>query len=133
MRFGISSLLVLSVAASTAACGHPSAEPLKPMPAPPSSNFADAGPASSWSGQTRVPGEYLVTLVAGTDVNVIAEAYGSLGIKSLKKLGNDLFQINLSNDPGLEKMEALRSQDKRIKAVQPNLIYRIDRSVGGAQ
>lgn len=133
MRFGISSLLVLSVAVSTTACGHQPSEPYKTMPAPPPSNFAAAGPASSWSGQTRVPGEYLVTLVAGTDVNVIAEAYGSLGIKSLKKLGNDLFQINLSNDPGPEKMEALRSQDKRIKAVQPNLIYRIDRSVGGAQ
>ena len=133
MRFGISSLLVLTVAVSTTACGHQPSEPYKPVPAPPPSNFAVAGPISSWSGQTRVPGEYLVTLDAGTDVNVISQAYGSLGIKSIKKLGNDVFQINFGDDPGPEKMEALRNQDSRIKAVQPNFIYRSNRSVGGAQ
>jgi hypothetical protein len=131
MRLGIANLLLMTMAISTTACGHPAAEPFKTMPVPPPTNLA-AAPAS-WGEQTRVPGEYLLTLDAGTNVKVISQAYGSLGIQSIKKLGNDLFQINLGEDPGPEKMEELRHQDSRIKAVQPNFIYRSNRSVGGAQ
>ncbi len=116
---------------STTACGHPATEPFKSMPVPPPTNLAVA--PASWADQTRVPGEYLLTLDADTDVKVITDVYGSLDIKSIKKLGNEIFQIDLGADPGPEKMEELRHQDSRIKAVQPNFIYRANRSVGGAQ
>ena len=72
--------------------------------------------------QTRVPGEYLVTLAAGADAKAIAEAYGRFGIKGTQNLGNDLFLVKLTEDPGLPKLEELRSA--QIKAVQPNFVYR---------
>lgn len=120
------------LAATTAACGHQPAEPVKANPVPVPANLA-ASTTVSWSEQTRMPGEYLVTLVAGIDVKVISDVYGQFEIKSIKELGNGSFQIKLGNDPGPEKMEALRSQDSRIKAVQPNFIYRIDKPAGRAQ
>ena len=97
--------------------------------------FATLGAACSQSAQdpansqndlrqTRVPGEYLVTVVAGADAKAIAEVYGRFGIKATQDLGNDLFLVKLAEDPGLPKLEELRGQSLKIKAVQPNFIYR---------
>ena len=133
MRFCITCLIAFSVAVAGSACGHAPSGSVKPMPAPLSSNFAAATPIHSFSGQSRVTGEYLVTLVAGTDVKVISEVYGGFGIKSLRDLGAGLFQVNLGEDPGPEKMEALRGQKSGIKAIQPNFIYSTNSPAGGAQ
>jgi hypothetical protein len=76
------------------------------------------------SRQTRVPGEYLVTLVPGADTKAIAGLYGPFGIKSIKNLGNNLFLVTLTEDPGPAKMEELRGQNSQVKAVQPNFVYR---------
>lgn len=81
-------------------------------------------PAGAWSQQTRVPGEYLVTLAAGAEVKAITDLYGQFGVKSVKELGNSVFLVTLAEDPGPEKMEKLRGGNTRIKAVQPNYIYR---------
>jgi len=78
------------------------------------------------SRQTRVPGEYLVTLAAGTDVKAIADLYGRFGIKGTRDLGRNIFLVTLTEDPGPAKMEELRRQNAQIKAVQPNFVYRID-------
>jgi hypothetical protein len=79
------------------------------------------------SRQTRVPGEYLVTLAAGADVKAIAGLYGRFGIKDTQGLGRNLFLVTLTEDPGPAKMEELRSQNAQIKAVQPNFVYRANR------
>jgi len=76
------------------------------------------------SRQTRVPGEYLVTLAAGVDVKAIADLYGRYGIKGTQDLGRHLFLVRLSEDPGPAKLEELRGQNAQIKAVQPNFVYR---------
>jgi hypothetical protein len=76
------------------------------------------------SRQTRVPGEYLVTLAAGADVKAIAELYGRYGIKGTQDLGRNLFLVRLTEDPGPAKLEELRGQNAQIKAVQPNFVYR---------
>lgn len=76
------------------------------------------------SRQTRVPGEYLVTLAAGADVKAIADLYGRFGIKGTQGLGRNLFLVTLTEDPGPAKMEELRGQNAQIKAVQPNFVYR---------
>jgi hypothetical protein len=76
------------------------------------------------SRQTRVPGEYLVTLAAGADVKVIAELCGRYGIKDTRDLGRNLFLVRLTEDPGPAKLEELRGQNAQIKAVQPNFVYR---------
>ena len=76
------------------------------------------------SRQTRVPGEYLVTLAEGAEVKAIADLYGRFGIKQTRRVGENLFLLNLTEDPGPAKVEELRSQNAQIKAVQPNFIYR---------
>ena len=78
----------------------------------------------SSSRQTRVPGEYLVTLAAGADVKAIAELYGRFGIKGTQELGRNLFVVKLTEDPGPAKLEELRSQNAQIKSIQPNFVYR---------
>jgi hypothetical protein len=66
-------------------------------------------------------------------VKAIEDAYGSFGIKAIKGVGTGIFQLKLSEDPGPKKMEELRSQDPRIKAIQPNFIYRANQPVGGTR
>ena len=83
-----------------------------------------AAPADAWSRQTRVQGEYLVTVATGADVNAIADVYGRFGIKDSKDLGNNVVLVTLTEDPGPETMEKLRGGNARIKAVQPNYVYR---------
>jgi hypothetical protein len=84
------------------------------------------GPMDYSSRQTRVPGEYLVTLAAGADVKAIAELYGRFGIRDTQGLGSDVFLVRLAEDPGPATMEELRAQSAQVKAVQPNFVYRIN-------
>ncbi len=76
------------------------------------------------SRQTRVPGEYLVTLATGADIKAIAELYGRYGIKGTQDLGRNLFLVRLTEDPGPGKLEELRTRNAQIKAIQPNFVYR---------
>src|SRR5690242_8902018 len=96
------------VALAVAACCACSQSPPDPAAAPP--GFGSA--------QTRVPGEYLVTLAEGADVKAIAAVYGRFGIKATRSLGNNLFLVTLAEDPGPEKLAELRSA--QVKAIQPN-------------
>ena len=84
------------------------------------------GPMDFSSRQTRVPGEYLVTLAAGADVEAIAGLYGRFGIRGTQGLGRDVFLVRLMDDPGPARMEELRAHSAQIKAVQPNFVYRIN-------
>jgi hypothetical protein len=113
----LASVVVVSIA--LAACSHTASTTL--LAATPSERVLS-------ERQSRVPGEYVVTLGAGENSGVISERYGHLGIKSISPLGGVMFLLNLTNDPGPQEMQALISADSRIKAVQPNYIYRADRS-----
>ena len=73
--------------------------------------------------QTRVPGEYLVTLVAPDSVKVIVDLYGSFGIKGIEDLGHNRHLVTLGEDPGPARMEQLRAADDRVQSVQPNFVY----------
>lgn len=85
---------------------------------------SEPAPVGFSSRQTRVPGEYLVTLAAGADAKAIDDLYGLFRIKGIKDLGNNVFLVTLTEDPGPEKMQKLRGESARIKAVQPNYVYR---------
>jgi len=78
------------------------------------------------SRQTRVPGEYLVTLAAGAEVKAAADLYGRFGIKGIQDLGRNVFLVRLTEDPGPARMEELLGQSAQVKAVQPNFVYRIN-------
>ena len=117
MKYGMRCLIALAVAmtgmAAVSACCH---SPSNPEPTP--KDYS--------SRQTRVPGEYLVTLDARADVKAITDLYGRFGIKSIQDLGRNIFLVTLTEDPGPAKMEDLLGQNEHIKAVQPNFVYRIN-------
>ena len=98
----------------------------------PSAKVAELKPERG-ERQTRVPKEYLVTLASGADEKALSERYGHLGIQRIDAMGNGMFRLSLANDPGPQAMEDLMRSDKRIKAVQPNFIYRTQRAGGKAE
>jgi hypothetical protein len=123
MKYGTRHLIALAVtvagAATASACGGP---------AP---GILEASPAAR-AQQTRVPGEYLVTVVARDRVRAIAELYGQFGIKDIRDLGSNLYLLSLCEDPGPARMEQLRGENAHIRAVQPNFAYG-SRGPGSAQ
>ena len=123
MKFGMAYFIGCAVALAGAvmvsACCHTPCNP-------------ETAHKNALSQQTRVPGDYLVTLAEGADVKVITDLYGRFGIKSMKDLGRNIFLVTLTEDPGPSKMEELRGQNAHVTAVQPNFVYRIIGS-GNAQ
>ena len=65
-----------------------------------------------------------MTLAAPAEVKAIADVYGRFGIRGIERLGNNVFLVTLTEDPGPATMEKLRAADARIKAVEPNFPYR---------
>jgi hypothetical protein len=111
MRRLIAFAMAVAGAAAGYACGNSPGNP-------------QAAPAGALSQQTRVPGEYLVTLAARAEVKAIADLYGRFGIKSIMHLGSNVFLVTLTEDPGPATMEKLRGENAQIKAVEPNFVYR---------
>jgi hypothetical protein len=89
---------------------------------------ASTSTVASSAQQQRAPHEYLVTLSEGADARALADVYGRFGILQTKSIGNNVYLLKLRDDPGPQSMEELVRGDARIKAVQPNFIYRINRS-----
>jgi hypothetical protein len=110
MRRLIALAVTLAGAGAASACGSPAPHAAEPATA--------AG-----ARQSRVPGEYLVTLAARNGVEAIAELYGRFGIKGIQDLGHNVFLVTLTEDPGPARMEQLRGGNARIQAVQPNFVY----------
>jgi len=111
MRRVIALTMAVAGAAAVYACGN-------------SPGNAQTKPAGAWSNQTRVPGEYLVSLTAPAERKAITDIYGRFGIKDIKDLGHNIFLLTLTEDPGPATMEELRGGNTRIKSVQPNYVYR---------
>ena len=89
--------------------------------APGQSRAASVGAPSQ---QSRVAGEYLVTVAAPAGVKAITEVYGRFGIKAIKEIAPGVFLVTVAEDPGPATMEALRRGAASIKAVEPNYRYR---------
>jgi hypothetical protein len=122
-------LLVVMVAGASAlgcACRQPTPSPTVTAAtpaAPAQSPAATPGGLGGTGGQT-VARQYLVTVVAGAGEAAVREALAPLGLTAVRPIGNDTFLVTLGEDPGLPKVEALARQDARIRAVQPNFVYR---------
>jgi hypothetical protein len=110
MRRLIALAVALAGAAAGCACGDTPGK-------------SEAAGAVVGSQQARVPGEYLVTLAARADVKAISDLYGQFEITGLRDLGQNVFLVTLSDDPGPARMEKLRGGNVYIKAVQPNFVY----------
>jgi hypothetical protein len=79
---------------------------------------------SGWSDQSRVTGEYLITVNEGVGPEIISDLYTQFGVKVIQKLGENLYQINIDQDPGPQLINDVSKKSKSIKATQPNFIYR---------
>ena len=112
MKYGMPRLIALAVTLAGAAAGSACDTPGNPQAAP-----------AVRAQQTRVPGEYLVTLAAQDNVKAIADLYGQFGIKRIQDLGHNIFLMILTEDPGPARMEQLRGGNVHIRAVQPNFVY----------
>ena len=110
MRLATWRLSIVVAAAALCACGNPTVSAQTPPP--------------EAKSQQRVPGQYLVTLMPGGDAKAINDVYGSFGIKSARSIGNNVYLVTLTQDPGPYAMERLRGGNAQIKAVQPNYVYR---------
>lgn len=109
--------VLLATLAATSACAHP------PVGETPQTQQL-VHTSSNNHQQTRVPGEYLVTLAAGETERVISERYARFGIKSIQALSKSTFLLSITDDIGPEGMRAIIEQDIRFIAIQPNFIYR---------
>jgi hypothetical protein len=74
--------------------------------------------------QATVPGEYIVTLAPGADPGAVSLVYGRFGIARIQDLGHGVVLVALEQDPGLARMKELQGLDPRLKAVQPNFVYK---------
>ena len=114
MKPGLRRLVALAVtlmlASAAAACGSPAPR-------------ATQATAPAGARQDRVPGEYLVTVVARDRVAAIADLYGQFGIKDMRDLGGTVFLLLVTEDPGPARMEQVREGSAEILAIQPNLVY----------
>lgn len=119
MGYGIRRIIIFTIGLTSTVAGFAGGHR--------SDNFG-LTPADFSSRQTRVPREYLITLVPGADIKVITDLYGYFGIKSIKDMGRNIFLVTLTEDPGLVKMEELRGQNPNIMAVQPNYTYQSDKT-----
>ncbi len=73
----------------------------------------------------RVAGEYIVTLRAEASEALLRDLYGTYGIREITRLGENRFLIKLTHDPGLDVILRKGSESGKVKAAQPNFIYRL--------
>ncbi len=115
-------LVAIVLATAAAACAS------SPAPAAPVASAGPAAPARARQGapgkETRGPREYHVPVAPGAGEAAVREVFGELGITRLSALGGDVWSVTFARDPGLDRLEALRARDARIRAVQPNLVYK---------
>lgn len=67
---------------------------------------------------------YIVTL-NNEGEPAIRRAYSEFGIITVRLIGNNQYELQLQNDPGLPELEKLATHSSgEIKAIQPNFIYK---------
>ncbi|NOT99635.1 MAG: hypothetical protein HOO97_11160 [Sideroxydans sp.] len=55
----------------------------------------------------------------------IRRTYSEFGIVAVRLIGNNQYELQLQNDPGLAELEKLATHSSgQIKAIQPNFIYK---------
>jgi len=94
--------------------------------APPAAS-GPAGPRDFGGVGNRVPGEYLVTLVPGSDDAALRQALASFGLREVHPVRDRLVLVRLGNDPGPEAVERAVRASGAAESVQPNYVYRLQR------
>lgn len=74
--------------------------------------------------ENRVPGQYIITLKEGGNVETLHKVFTEFGVESIQDLSKDRYLITLEKDPGPEDITKQATTISDIKHVQPNYIYR---------
>lgn len=114
-RLTVGVLLVVGGLGATA-CGHAVTD-----------NPPSAGMAGNNTSSTRVPGEYIVTLQQEGGAALVQELYADYGVRAVEDLGRGRFLVKLKKDPGLDEVQRVGMVSGKVKAVQPNFVYRSNR------
>jgi len=70
-----------------------------------------------------VSGSYIVN-VSGGGEPAIRRIFGKYDVVLVRSLGNEQFEMQLGNDPGLDALQkTVTKSEGAIKAVQPNFVY----------
>ena len=80
--------------------------------------------------QDRVPGEYLVSVQKGGDEALIRKVFASYSVRDVQPVSDNLFLVKIDQDPGPEEIKRKAEESDRIRGVQPNYVYRLERSPG---
>lgn len=83
-----------------------------------------AGSPAEPAAQSRVPGEYVITLRPNADPARINAVYRGLGLTRVQDLGHGKYLIHLSDDPGTDAVLDVGDTAGVVDAVQPNFTYR---------
>ncbi|MDZ7661830.1 hypothetical protein [Thiohalophilus sp.] len=73
--------------------------------------------------ENRVPGEYLVSLVAGADPGAARALFADYGVSQWRHLRKDTYVVHLQSDPGPEAMARLAHDTATLRYIEPNRIY----------
>ena len=75
------------------------------------------------SYDTRVHGEYVVRLVAGSDPADVMELLSDYGIAQWRQIRKDTYLVRLRSDPGPDALADLARDSTWLRSVEPNRIY----------
>jgi hypothetical protein len=104
-RISVTAMLILAIAA----CVQTRAEPEGRLP--------------SNTQENRVPGEYLVGLVAGSDPAAARKLFAAYGVAEWRHIRKDTYLVRLQDDPGAEAMARLVQDATAVRYVEPNRVY----------
>jgi len=100
---------------AAAACSQSAAPPVAVKPQP---RMLQPRPLPN-----TAPGSYIVKAPADGDKS-IRRLFSEYGVTLVRPLGNEQFEVRLSQDPGLEALQRLAAGSRgAVTAVQPNYIY----------
>lgn len=102
--------LLLMLALAVGACAQTRAESGAHLP-------------SSAAQENRVPGEYLVGLVAGSDQAAVRDMFTTYGVEEWRHVRKDTYLVRLRSDPGPEALARLAKASATVRYIEPNRIY----------
>lgn len=111
MKFLVRLCLVLVLISLVGACAQTQAEPEARLP-------------SNVTQESRVPGEYLIGLIAGTDQAVVPAMFSAYGVEEWRHIRKDTYLVRLRSDPGPEEMARLVRDMAAVRYIEPNRIYK---------
>ncbi len=76
--------------------------------------------------EERVIGEYIVTVKEGIDEEFLYKLFSANAVLKVKKIHQNIFLVELENDPGPTEVYKLYLEDEDIENIQPNYKYHIE-------